>query len=124
MSLTAWNAPAPEPPHEGRGGWSWYTGSAGWLYRVALESILGFPVENGDTILLRPRVPNAWPGYRIIYRTGTGTVYEIEVKNPNRRAAGVVAVELDGRFAGSRDGEARIALATDGRTHRVSVIVA
>jgi len=41
-----------EPPHEGRGGWSWYTGSAGWLYRVALESILGFRVENGDTFVL------------------------------------------------------------------------
>src|SRR5439155_2759891 len=45
-----------EPPHEGRGGWSWYTGSAGWMFRVALESILGFRVENGDTIVVRPCV--------------------------------------------------------------------
>jgi cellobiose phosphorylase len=113
-----------EPPHEGRGGWSWYTGSAGWLYRVALESILGFRVENGDTIVLRPRVPGAWPRYRITYRTGAGTVYEIEVTNPSRRAVAVATVEIDGRRVESGDGAARIPVTTDGRTHRVSVVLA
>jgi len=113
-----------EPPHEGRGGWSWYTGSAGWMFRVALESILGFRVENGDTIVVRPCVPDAWPGYRITYRTGTGTVYEIGVKNPLGRAARVAAVELDGRSVECPHGQARIPLSTDGRTHRVSVVLA
>jgi cellobiose phosphorylase len=112
-----------EPPHEGRGGWSWYTGSAGWLYRVALESILGFRVENGDTIVLHPRIPNAWPGYRITYRTSTGTVYEIEVTNPNGRAARIATVEVDGRVVESGEGTARIPLATDARAHRVSIVV-
>jgi cyclic beta-1,2-glucan synthetase len=112
-----------EPPHEGRGGWSWYTGSAGWLYRVALESILGFTVENGDTIRLRPRVPSAWPGYRITYRTGTGTVYEVEVTNAKGRAADVATVEVDGHSIECEEGEACIPLATDGRRHRVAVVL-
>jgi len=112
-----------EPPHEGRGGWSWYTGSAGWLYRVALESILGFRVEHGDTLVLRPRVPATWPGYRVTYRTDAGTVYEIEVTNPNRRAAGIVGVEIDGRAVESRHAEPRIPIMTDGRTHRVKVVL-
>jgi len=113
-----------QPPHEGRGGWSWYTGSAGWLYRVALESILGFTVENGDTIRLRPRVPGAWPRYHITYRTVSGTVYEVEVTNPNGRAADVAIVEVDGRSVESGEGGARIPLATDGRTHHVRVVLA
>lgn len=110
-----------EPPHEGRGGWSWYTGSAGWLYRVALETVLGFGVEHGDTIVLRPRVPAAWPRYRITYRAGTGTVYEIEVTNPSGRAAGIARVELDGRALASDAAAARIPLVTDSRRHRVRV---
>ena len=50
------------PPHTGRGGWTWYTGSAGWLYRVALEAILGFPL--GNTLRIEPCVPRGWPGSR------------------------------------------------------------
>ena len=112
-----------EPPHAGRGGWSWYTGSAGWLYRVTLESILGFVVENADTIVMRPRVPRAWPGYRITYRTSTGTVYEIGVTNPQRLGAAIATIEVDGRAAEPEDGAARIPIAADGRTHRVSIVL-
>jgi cyclic beta-1,2-glucan synthetase len=113
-----------EAPHEGRGGWSWYTGSAGWLYRVALESILGFTVENGNVIRLDPRVPDAWPGYRITYRTGSGTVYQIEVTNPHSRAAGVATVEIDGQSVAGGEAGVCIPLAMDGRTHRVRVVLA
>jgi cellobiose phosphorylase len=91
---------------------------------VALESILGFTVENGNMIRLDPRVPDAWPGYRIAYRTGTGTVYEVEVTNPNARAVGVATVEIDGRSVEYGDGGACIPLATDGRTHHVRVVLA
>ena len=45
-----------EAPHVGRGGWTWYTGSAGWMFRVAVESILGFSTENGDTIVMNPSI--------------------------------------------------------------------
>jgi N,N'-diacetylchitobiose phosphorylase len=54
------------PPHVGRGGWSWYTGSAGWWYRVALESVLGLRVENGRELLIRPCIPASWPGFRLL----------------------------------------------------------
>ncbi len=66
-----------KPPHEGRGGWSWYTGSAGWMYRIGLETILGFH-RRGDRLRIEPRVPEGWERFRIDYRYGS-TTYEIEV---------------------------------------------
>jgi cellobiose phosphorylase len=54
-------------PHAGRGGWTWYTGSAGWLYRAGLEAILGFRVR-GELLAIDPRLPRAWPGYEIVFR--------------------------------------------------------
>jgi cellobiose phosphorylase len=52
------------PPHSGRGGWSWYTGSAGWMYRAGLESILGLR-RRGDTFVIDPCIPSSWPEYGI-----------------------------------------------------------
>ena len=49
------------PPHVGRGGWTWYTGSAGWMFRVILETLLGFRLEGGTTLALQPRLPASWP---------------------------------------------------------------
>jgi cyclic beta-1,2-glucan synthetase len=51
-----------EPPHVGRAGWKWYTGSSGWMLRVVIESLLGFDLDRGRAIRLRPRLPSAWPG--------------------------------------------------------------
>jgi cellobiose phosphorylase len=68
------------PPHVGRGGWTWYTGSANWLYRVALEAILGLHLT-GDTLRLEPCAPRDWPGYEVAYRHGSAT-YRIRVDNP------------------------------------------
>ncbi len=48
------------PPHEGRGGWSWYTGAAGWYYRLMVESLLGVSIQ-GDRMFLRPLLPPDWP---------------------------------------------------------------
>jgi cyclic beta-1,2-glucan synthetase len=62
----------------GRGGWTWYTGSASWMYRVGLEAILGL-TKRGDTLELHPRVPRSWPGFTIEYRYG-GTRYAIQVE--------------------------------------------
>ena len=53
------------PPHVGRGGWTWYTGSSGWMLRVALESVLGLRTEGGETLVVAPCVPDDWPGYRL-----------------------------------------------------------
>jgi cellobiose phosphorylase len=66
----------------GRGGWTWYTGSAGWLYRVWLEEILGFKLR-GNQLTLEPSIPEHWPGYVITFRYRR-TTYRIEVKNDGR----------------------------------------
>src|SRR5271156_4871992 len=70
-----------EPPHVGRGGWTWYTGSAGWMYRVALEGLLGFHLQ-GANLVLDPCLPRGWPGFEIVFRYRSAR-YEIAVKNPN-----------------------------------------
>ena len=76
------------PPHVGRGGWTWYTGAAGWLYRAGLESILGMRIE-GDTLWVNPCIPGAWPGFEVRYRHGE-TPYVIEVSNPPYIPSGVI----------------------------------
>ncbi|BCU07696.1 GH36-type glycosyl hydrolase domain-containing protein [Allochromatium tepidum] len=94
------------PPHVGRGGWSWYTGSAGWWYRVALESVLGLRVENGRELIIRPCIPASWPGFRLRYRLPDGvTECEIEVDN-GIRGGSVVAATLDGEPLAIRAGAA------------------
>lgn len=108
-----------EPPHVGRGGWTWYTGSAGWMYRVGLESILGFRVR-GATIVLDPCIPRSWPSFWITYRHG-GAHYAIEVEKPRGVCRGVASIELDGLAAASVD--APIPLIDDGKLHRVRVVL-
>src|SRR5437868_14215951 len=71
----------------GRGGWTWYTGSASWMYRVGLESILGFE-KRGDTLCISPRVPREWREYSIEYRFGTA-LYAIVVRCDDGHAAGL-----------------------------------
>jgi cellobiose phosphorylase len=110
------------PPHRGRGGWTWYTGSAAWMYRVTLESVLGVTVEGGDTLRVKPCVPDRWPGFRVTLRRPDGrTRYLIEVRNPEARAAAVLTAQLDGHPATVRDGAACVPLVSDGATHRVEI---
>ena len=112
-------------PHIGRGGWSWYTGAAGWMLRVALESILGLERVEGYTLRLRPCIPNEWPGFHLHYRLPDGDgVYDIEVRNPDGRAERVVAVETDGVNGAVEEGAACIPLFRDGKAHRVVVTLA
>jgi len=109
-------------PHVGRGGWTWYTGSAGWLYRAGLEAILGFRVH-GDTLAINPCLPKAWPGYEIVfqYRGARNRItrYEIAVANPHHVNCGVVSVVLDGVEIATR--VARIPLVDDGQIHSVRI---
>jgi cyclic beta-1,2-glucan synthetase len=104
-------------PHVGRGGWTWYTGSAGWLYRAGLESILGFRVQ-GDSLILDPCIPRAWPGFEIVYKHRSAR-YEIAVENPRSVSRGVAAATLDGKALA----EARVPLADDGAVHQVRVVL-
>lgn len=82
-------------PHTGRGGWTWYTGAAGWMYRVGFEYILGFK-KYGDTLIIDPCIPKKWSGYDIKYRF-KDTVYSIEVKNPEGVNSGIKKVIVDGK---------------------------
>ncbi len=108
-----------EPPHVRRGGWTWYTGAAGWLYRAGLENILGL-TKCGDRLHIAPCIPPGWPGFRVRYRHGT-TGYEIGVENPQRVARGVVCVDLDGvRLDSPGQG---ITLRDDGQSHQVRVVM-
>ena len=107
-----------EPPHVGRGGWTWYTGSAGWMYQAGLEWILGFRVR-GETLVLDPCIPRAWPGYEIDFRYHSAR-YEIVVENPQGVSRGVVTAELDGQALAAA---AAIPLVDDGDTHRVRVVL-
>jgi cyclic beta-1,2-glucan synthetase len=111
-----------QPPHAGRGGWTWYTGSAGWMFRVAVESILGLSVEGGQTLVLRPSISSAWPSCKLNYRLPDGrTSYEIVIENPSGKETGVTAATVDGQTACVADGAARIELKRDGGQHRVVV---
>jgi cellobiose phosphorylase len=103
------------PPHTGRGGWTWYTGSASWLYRVALEAILGFRRE-GDTLRFEPCIPPSWPGFEMIYRHHSAT-YRIRTDNSAGTGRGVRWIELDGQ----RVPNGTVPLLDDEKTHEVAV---
>jgi cyclic beta-1,2-glucan synthetase len=105
-----------EPPHVGRGGWTWYTGSAGWMYRAGLESILGFRLR-GARLVVDPCIPHAWPGFEMVFRYRSAR-YDIGVENPRGVSRGVSSVEIDGVPC---TGERSIMLADDGKTHRVRI---
>lgn len=82
-------------PHTGRGGWSWYTGAAGWLFKVGLEHITGFR-KKGDKLFINPCIPKNWDGYKIDYHVEKAT-YNIEIKNPDRLSCGVSYIAVDGK---------------------------
>ncbi len=104
-------------PHVGRGGWTWYTGAAGWMYRAALESILGFN-QVGNSLSLQPCIPRSWPGYKITLRRGK-TRYEIKVENPLAVSVGVSSIEVDGQPLELN----QIGLIDDEQVHQVTVVL-
>ena len=99
----------------GRGGWSWYTGSCGWMYRVWIEGVLGFN-KRGETLEINPAIPSDWKGFKLSYRHGSAT-YQIEVVNPDGVQSGVSSIEVDGKKLARR----AIPLHDDGKTHAVVV---
>ena len=102
-------------PHTGRGGWTWYTGSAGWMYRLIIESLLGLH-RDGDALILEPRLPQAWPSLSIAYRFETAT-YAIAVRRDPHVSGTRIVVD------GIAQGTTRVALVSDGAAHRIEVIV-
>jgi cyclic beta-1,2-glucan synthetase len=103
--------------HLGRGGWTWYTGSASWAYRVGIEGILGVH-KRGSSLVVEPCIPMAWGGFSVSYRVGKAR-YEVEVRNPEHVNRGVSTVTVDGsRAAGNV-----VPLVDDGKVHTVVVVL-
>lgn len=120
------------PPHEGRAGWTWYTGSAGWMYQAGLEWILGIQ-RKGKRLFLRPCIPADWKEYTIRYRYGN-TLYRIVVRNPSGQQTGVKALYINGvsvhtgnaypsgALGGGTDiQQAYVELVDDGKEHLIEV---
>ncbi len=105
------------PQHVGRGGWTWYTGAAGWFYRAGLENILGLK-KRGEMLSIEPCVPSGWKEFEIIYRHKTA-VYKIKVENPDGISSGATQVEVDGKAILSN----QIELSDDNMTHEVRIVI-
>ena len=105
------------PSHAGRAGWTWYTGSAGWMYRVGLEEILGLTLRKG-ALHVEPCIPRAWPGFEIDWRCGATTLH-IRAVNPMRTGRGVATAALDGEDVDPR----RIPIVDDHREHVVEIVL-
>ena len=105
------------PPHVGRGGWTWYTGAAGWMQRAGVETILGLR-RQGAVLHFDPCIPRDWKSFTITLRHGSAR-YEIHVENPAGVERGVVFATLDGNVLAERP--LTFSLADDARSHRVQV---
>lgn len=107
-----------ESPHVRRGGWTWYTGAAGWYYRAGLEWILGLQVRAGE-LVFDPCIPMAWRSYSMFYRH-QNTRYEITVENPSGATGGIARIELDGKRKTNGN---NIKLQDAGQVHGVRVLL-
>ena len=92
------------PQHPGRGGWTWYTGSASWAYKTGIENILGLHKE-GDKLTIDPHIPSEWPGFKIRYRYGNST-YIINYS----------------RTANEKGATSTLTLVDDGNEHEINVV--
>jgi cyclic beta-1,2-glucan synthetase len=102
-------------PNVGRGGWTWYSGSAAWMYRVAIEYMLGIRLQ-GDMLRVEPVIPRSWPQFEATVRHGDAT-YEILVENPDRCCSGIASLSLDGVALPAGP----IPMSRDAGTHRVKI---
>jgi cellobiose phosphorylase len=102
-------------PHNGRGGWTWYTGSASWMYRLGIEKLLGINLF-ADHLEVNPCIPKAWKGYQINYHFGK-SMFHIRVENPRGGTCEIADIEIDGRKISNRE----IPLHDDGKAHEVVV---
>ncbi len=106
-----------EQPHVGRGGWTWYTGAAGWLYKIGVEYIAGFR-KKGNMLYIEPCIPRNWDRFEIDYNFENSS-YHIEIKNPDGVSTGVVYMAVDNKPC--TDGY--IKLEDDGAKHSVEVVM-
>jgi cyclic beta-1,2-glucan synthetase len=106
-------------PHIGRGGWTWYTGSAGWMQRAGIESILGLRIL-GPSLQLTPCIPKTWPGLSLVFRYRSAR-YDVRVENPKGVSRGVALAELDGKAL--TGDQTLFPLTDDGAIHRIRIVL-
>ena len=104
-------------PHVGRGGWTWYTGSSGWMYRLGLEAILGIN-RAGNSLIINPCIPRDWTGFKVDYCFGSSH-YKISVENPNGVNQSTKQITVDGKILPGN----LIQLVDDGQQHNVHVLM-
>ena len=105
------------PMHVGRGGWTWYTGSAGWMYQAAVQWLLGLR-RHGATMSVNPCIPAVWPHYSLEWTVGR-TRYRFTVSNPEHHSQGIRSAELDGAAIDAR----AIPIEDDGGRHEVTIVL-
>jgi len=105
------------PPHVGRGGWTWYTGSSAWMYRLGIEAILGI-TRFGNALNINPCIPRDWTGFKVDYRFGN-THYKISVENPHNVNQGIQQIVLDGISLADK----LIPLVDDDQPHEVRIMM-
>jgi cyclic beta-1,2-glucan synthetase len=116
-------------PHTSRGGWTWYTGAAGWMYRLTVETLLGLQLEI-DQLRIAPCIPAQWKSYKIHYRYRQ-TYYHITIRRTDGKSSQVIRVTADGNLlneaieysssAGIMRGQGIIPLVDDYRVHHIEV---
>jgi len=104
-------------PHSGRGGWTWYTGAAGWMYQASVHGLLGIRRE-GAWLRMDPCIPASWPGFSATIEV-QGTQIALEVDNPLKRQRGIAQATLNGKPIEVVDGAVKIAL--DSGSHQLKI---
>jgi cellobiose phosphorylase len=110
-------------PHTGRGGWTWYTGAAGWMYQLTVETLLGLQLEV-DHLCIKPCIPAHWQSYKIHYRYRK-TVYHITIMRIKDIGEHAIRVTLDGSLSGKMvtNETGMIPLLDDQQEHHVEVAI-
>ena len=102
---------------EGRGGWTWYTGSSSWFCKIGLENILGLNIKKG-ILTIEPCIPKDWKEYSIRYKFGN-SIYNIKVKNPECKNTGVKDMLLNG----NKQEDLQIKLVDNGNVNEIEVVM-
>ncbi|BBB91846.1 MAG TPA: glucoamylase family protein [Methylomusa anaerophila] len=112
-------------PRQGRAGWTWYTGAAGWMYQAGVEWILGLR-RRGQQLYIRPCIPCGWPEFSVSYHYGSAS-YHITVKNPSHKCGGATALQIDGREVAFTEQDMKdglyVKLHDDGQAHYVVLVL-
>ena len=112
-----------EPPHVGLGGWTWYTGSSGWMHRTVIESLLGISLEAGSALLIEPRWPSEWPACRVWFSPlGMRARFEISMSHAGGEGPRLESASFDGAPLPVEDGRVRIPFSQADETHEVALL--